>query len=163
VNFFNLVINFIVKYFWPWFIEFIWPIIKDHVKDLIIFIIGKLLGIVKEWFEEVTQKRKHQAESNAEQAENKAETASSDAEADKYRAVAKVWREVAEQFRIDNENLKNKLYDLETEARTVSEKMVDDMKIDVDFSKEKAIVTIDKNEKEIPLPNEKQISLPPSQ
>ncbi|HKK00652.1 MAG TPA: hypothetical protein VJ955_00660, partial [Desulfuromonadales bacterium] len=76
---------------------------------------------------------------------------------EKHRAVAQVWREVAEQFRKDNEELKAKLDEFEREAKDVSDAMVEDMKIEVDFSKEKPIMQLGEKIKELPaLPEGKQ-------
>lgn len=144
------ILKFVVKKFWPWFKQFVWPIIKEHIMEFVSFVIQKLIEIAKDMFSEKTSSRQQEAQSKAEEAESKASDATNDAEAEKYQAVAKVWREVAEQFRRDNEELKRKLEEAGNMAENVSAQMVDEMDLDVDFSKEKPVMKLSKRTTELP-------------
>lgn len=147
---FATIITFVVKRFWPWFKDFVWPSVKNHVKELIFFILEKLKGQFKEWFSNKSKKREQEAQSKAEEAESKAQSSSNEADVEKYRAVAQVWREVAEQLRRDNEELKAKLDELVKEAKYASESLVEDIELDLDFSKDKPILKIGEKVQEMP-------------
>lgn len=150
MGFFDEVMKFIVKKFWPWFKEFVWPYIKEHVKELIVFAIGELKKIIKKWLSNKSETREREANQKAQEAESQANDSSITAEAEKYRAIAKIWREVAEQFRSDNEEMKRRLDEFEAEAKMRSEAEVNDLNLDVDFSKEKPILMIGPEVKKLP-------------
>lgn len=127
------IIKFIVLKFWPWFMKYGWPIVKEHIKDLIAWLIKKATNLFREWQETKSDQRQKEAAQKAQEAEKQAKDSSNENDADKYRAIAQVWREVAEQFRRDNEELKKKVDEFEAEAKTISDAEInkmDDLKID---------------------------------
>ncbi len=147
----DTLMKFIVKKFWPWFLDFVWPYIKEHFRALINFVIDNIIEMIKKWVEDKTSKREQEAYHKAYQADEKADKASSDMnEAEKHRAVAEVWREVAEQFRKDNEELKKRIDEIENEAKEGSTKIIDDLKLNVDFSKDKPTLKIGDEIRELP-------------
>jgi len=143
-------LKFIVKKFWPWFQEFVWPIVQEHIIDIINFIISFFKNKIKDEVNEQSSKRESDANKKAEEAEQRAEKAANTTDADKYEAIAKVWREVAEQFRIDNEELRKKLDDLEAGAKATSKDIVDNTNFDIDFSGEQPSLLIGEVKKDMP-------------
>jgi hypothetical protein len=135
-------VKFIVKTFWPWFKEFVWPFVKEHVVEIINWIITVFKNKIKEKVNEQSAKRENDANKKAEEAEQKADQSSNTGDAEKYKAVAQVWREVAEQFRADNEELRKKLDDLEAEAQAASKDIVENTDFDIDFSGKQPILKI---------------------
>lgn len=146
----NSILSFIVKKFWPWFLSYVWPFIKEHVKEFVYFIIETLKEKIKDWLSARSKERTRQAHQKAQEAEGRAEETQNEHEAEKYRAVAKVWREVAEQFRSDNEELKAKLDEFEAEAKTSAETDIESMNIDLDFTKEKSTLRLGDKVQELP-------------
>ena len=142
----------IVEIFWPWFKEFVWPIIKKAIEELISYIIGTVEKI-KKWTSEKAKNNAENANKKADEFDKMAEfakTHEAHEEADKFRAVAQVWREVAEQFRQENELLKREIDDIsKTAKKEVSEK-VDNLNIDLDFSHEKPKFMIGGNSYNLP-------------
>jgi len=146
----DIAIKFILEKFWPWFKEFAWPYIKEHVEDLISLATGMMKERFKEFFKEKSEARQDEASQKAQEAEKHANDSSNIHEAEKYRALAQVWREVAEKYRRDYEDVKRKLDEVEAEAKMKSAAMVDKMDLDVDFSKEKPVLKIGKEIKYLP-------------
>ncbi len=107
--------DFVIEKFWPWFIKFVWPLIRDHVRDLVRLVLDDLVKSVKKWHASRTQAREQVAIRRAVDAERAAEGASNASEREKHEAIAQVWREVAEMFRQENEELKAKLDTLTAE------------------------------------------------
>ncbi len=132
----------IVKIFWPWFKEVAWPFIRQHMKDLISFVIELFKVKLKKWASEQAKKKTENANRKAEGFEQKAKSSQKDEEADKFRAVAQVWREVAEQFRQENESLTNKIDELSKEIKEEAFTKADSLEIDLDFSGEKPKLSI---------------------
>jgi hypothetical protein len=126
-----------VKVFWPWFKEFAWPLIRQHMKELILFALELFKEKFKKWASEKAQKNTENANQKAEEFEQRANSCKKDEEADKFRAVAQVWREVAEQFRQENESLKNKIDELSKEVKEEVFTKADSLEIDLDFSNKK--------------------------
>jgi hypothetical protein len=131
-----------VKIFWPWFKEFAWPFIQQHMKDLIFFVLDLFKEKFKTWVSEQAKKKTDNANRKAEEFEQKAKSSQKDEEADKFRTVAQVWREVAEQYRQENESLRNKIDGLSEEVKDEAFAKADSLKIDLDFSDEKPILSI---------------------
>lgn len=101
---------------WPWFVKNVWPIIEKQIVD----IFGKAAGTAKDsaydWLDRRKKAREEAAQKRAAEAEEMARNAPTDAEAEKHRAIAQVWHEVAEQFRRENEELKEKLDDIQKKS-----------------------------------------------
>jgi hypothetical protein len=150
MRFIDTVIKFIVKKFWPWFNEFVWPYVKEHIMELIFFVIERMKDMVKQWFQKKSESRQQEASHKAQEAEQQATESSDLHEAEKHLAIAQVWREVAEQFRRDNEELKRKLDEFEVEAKTNTVTIVEDMNINVDFSQERPVLKIGETIRELP-------------
>lgn len=150
MSIFSKILQFIVKKFWPWFLEFVWPIIQEHIIDIINFIICFFTNKIKDKANEQSSKRESDANKKAEEAEQRAEKAANTTDADKYEAIAKVWREVAEQFRSDNEELRKKLDDIAVEAQAASQTIVKNTDFDIDFSGEQPNLKIGEVKKDLP-------------
>ena len=131
-----------VKIFWPWFKDVAWPFIRQHMKELIFFVIDLFKEKLKKWMSQQTKDKEEKANQKAEDFEKKANDSRNEAEAEKFRAVAQVWREVAEQLRQENETLKRKLDELSKEVKEEGLKNVDSLEIDLDFSDEKPKLSI---------------------
>lgn len=146
----NTVQKFLIKTFWPWFKAFVWPYLKEHVIDLVFFVLDRFKNQIKEWLSNRSELRQRDAEVKAESAEKKAESTTDPTEAERLRATAQVWREVAEQFRRDNEELKAKLDEMEAEAKAASEGIVQDIDFDMDFSKSRPVLKLGDRSHELP-------------
>jgi len=101
--------QFITKYFWPPFRDFIWPIIKDEVISIIKITFKDLQKQYEEILTERGRKREEEVKRKAQEAEEQANKAKDKAEAEYYKKLADVWHGVFEEFRQDNELLKEKL------------------------------------------------------
>ncbi|MBD3330836.1 hypothetical protein GF354_04890 [Candidatus Peregrinibacteria bacterium] len=150
MGWFNAIFKFIVKKFWPWFKDFVWPYLKDHVNELISFILDRFKNQIKDIFSDRTERRRKEAQEKADAAEKRAKGTSDDGESERLRATAQVWREVAEQFRRDNEEMKAKLDEMEAETKATSEGIVQDMEFDVDFSETTPVLKLGENRHELP-------------
>jgi flagellar motor protein MotB len=108
--------DYIVNTFWPWFLKYILPAIKDDLLKIVKGIFTILEEIINEFFKHQKSRREEEWRRNAEEADQMAKTAKNENEAEKYKAIANVWREVTEQLRQENENLKQELNKISKEA-----------------------------------------------
>ncbi|MDM8542241.1 hypothetical protein QUF90_14260 [Desulfococcaceae bacterium HSG9] len=131
-----------VKVFWPWFKEVAWPFIRQHLKDIIVFVLDLFKEKLKKWMSQQAKDKEDRANQKAEDYEKKANASNDDREAEKFGDIAKVWREVAEQFRQENETLKRKIDELSREVKEEAFKKTNSLEIDLDFSDEKPILSI---------------------
>lgn len=140
----------IVKKFWPWFQEVVWPFIKEHVIEILLLFIGKFKAWIEDWFEQRSQRREHEAEQRAEEAEASAQSSKSEADAETWRRISEVWREVAEQHRRDLEDLKSDLRDFEEKVKSDAESVVDDLGIDMEVIGDAPTLLIGDGRHELP-------------
>jgi len=130
------------KVFWPWFKKVAWPFIRQHVKEIIVFVLDLFKDKLKKWMSQQAKDKEDKANQKAENYERKANASSDDKETEKFRDIAKVWREVAEQFRQENETLKRKIDELSREVKEEAFKKADSLEIDLDFSNERPTLSI---------------------
>jgi Fe2+ transport system protein B len=139
MSIFSTIGKFITKQFWPWFIKYGWPIIKEYVIEILI----ELLKGIKDVIIDIIKKKKKKYDEyskKAEEAEQNAKTASSETEKEKFEKIAKIWREVAEDFRKENEDLKN-ILDLEIEKKIQqSKEQIQSIEPKLDFQKETKLI-----------------------
>ena len=150
MSIFNTITKFVVKQFWPWFKEFVWPLLKEHVIELIVVFLKRFKSEIRDWVSGRSERRSTEAEEKAAAAENKAKATSDVNEAERLRATAQVWREVAEQLRRDNDELKAKIDEVEAEAKAAAEGTVQEMDFDLDFTEAKPVLLLDKNRHKLP-------------
>ncbi|RJG11111.1 hypothetical protein D3879_15740 [Pseudomonas cavernicola] len=106
------IIQFLIKTFWPWFLENIWPLILKHIISVVTDSLDSLSNRINRFFADRMKKRSQNAAERAHEATEAAAAATTDSEREKHEAVAKVWREVAEQFRSENEALHAQVIEL---------------------------------------------------
>lgn len=142
--------EFIIKIFWPFFLEHIWPFIKIHMIDIVKSVIEFLKQLIKDTLDEKQKERQRQAEHEAAEAEANAKAAVNEEEIEKYKEIAKVWRKIAEQYRIDNEDLKRK-FDEEIDKTSIkATNMIQKDDITADFTGLTSVIRIGDKTKEFP-------------
>jgi hypothetical protein len=121
-------IGFIVKVFWPWFVQHVWPIIQSFVLQIITNSITALGNKIKDFVDSRSHRREEYAKRRAEDADSAASVAIDAAEKDKQEAIASVWREVAEQFRSENDILRSQITELLSRSEQTLEDDIRSMK-----------------------------------
>jgi len=111
------IIQFLIKKFWPWFLENIWPLILKHIISIATDTLENLSKRLNRFFADRMEKRTQNATERAHEATEAAAAATTDSEREKHEAVAKVWREVADQFRAENEALHAQVIELIARAQ----------------------------------------------
>ena len=122
-------IGFIVKVFWPWFVQHVWPIIQSFVLQIIADSITALGKKIKDFVGSRSHRREEYAKKRAEDADRAASVAIDAAEKEKQEAIASVWREVAEQFRSENEILRSQITELLSRSEQTLEDDIRSMKL----------------------------------
>ena len=107
----------LLTFIWPWIQEEVWPILKEYVIDLFIWLITQMVEKFLKWWNAHDKDRQDEARRNEQDATEKASNARTEAERDKYNAVADVWRNVANQYRVENEKLIEQLAKVAKEAK----------------------------------------------
>lgn len=133
----------VVKVFWPWFLEAVWPAIKKHAAQLILLGLDMLASAIKRLMINRTKTRSDEANQQAAEYEKKAEVAENEIEAENYKKIAQIWREVAEKYRQDNEFLKNKMEELVADVKLDVLEKVDALKINLHFKDKVPELTMD--------------------
>lgn len=126
--------------------------IKKHVRKLIERLLGTLKDKFNEYASNQAKKKKAEATRRANDAEKNAESADSQSEREKWKAVAEVWRDVANTFREENEALKKRIEELATEAYSEAEEAISSMTLEVDFSADQTLLTLGEQVHELPSP-----------
>lgn len=148
----STVMKFIAEKLWPWFKNYIWPLLREHVIEIFNWCIAKLKERFKEWTDNRSTNRTEQAVSKAEEAERASQEAETSADREKYAAVAQVWREVAEQFRQDNEELRAKLDELTAGAEAEFADNISKCDPAIDTSKSAPALMLSNQRLELPSP-----------
>lgn len=145
--------RFLAEKMWPWFKNYIWPLLREHTVELFAWVMAKLKDRFKEWAESRSKDRVDQAQNKVRESEKAARNAPSNAEREKHEAVAQVWREVAEQFRQDNEELRLKLDELTSEATKDFSQDLQDSTPDFDSSRSAPALLLGNKRLELPEPS----------
>jgi valyl-tRNA synthetase len=146
-----VVLKFFAEKLWPWFKDYIWPHLREHLLEMVSWTFSRLKEKIKEYLEERSSQRQEEATQRALKAEESARNATNDAERQKHEALASVWREVAEQFREENELLKTKVQELTSAAELELVESARKNAPNVDTSSDTPVLVI----------GEKRTSLPP--
>jgi len=150
-SFKTYIVNLFAKKLWPWFKESIWPLLREHVLEIVSWALGKLKSGFKEWVETRSKTQQSEATHKAEEAEERARSANTETEKETYRAIAAVWQEVAEKFRVENELLKVKLEEFTSQAESEILEKVRASDPTIDTSADRPILLLEN----------KKISVPP--
>ena len=144
-----------IKEFWPWFLKEVWPLIQNYVIELLRDLAKNLIHKIKEWLESRNKQRDETISSKISEAEEKAANSKDQVEIEKQIAIARVWREVAEMFRIENEELHNKLEQYQKESLdNVINKFID-TELELEEKDNKLSLSIGEEKEQIFLPNPK--------
>jgi len=152
--FLNTVIDFLVKKFWPWFLKYVWPLIRGHILDILKNIFTELKEKLKKMFSERGKQEVASADGNAATAQAKANAATSAAEKDKWEAIAAVWREAANMFREENEQLKRKLEEAVARAERTAEERIQSIDLSMHSTSGTPILTLGHQTKALPIPED---------
>ncbi|MAO64845.1 MAG: hypothetical protein CL666_07570 [Balneola sp.] len=146
--------NILIKYVWPWFLEHIWPEIKERISELFIYLTGEIFARFKEWMNKRNNETEDTFSSKASEAEQKASEATDQAEIEKQKAIAQVWREAMEMLRRQNEKLEKELEEMREESLNEAKKTASDITLDLTDNEDdkKLTLKIDDSEKPITLP-----------
>lgn len=145
-------INLIINKFWPWFVKYIWPLIKDYVIEVLKTIFSQLAERIKNIFSEKGIQAAASAEENAAAAQAKAATASSGTEKDKWEAIAAVWRDAANMFREENDQLKRKLEEAISEAQDKSKEQIQGLDVSIKSMSGTPMLTVGNHSTPLPIP-----------
>lgn len=117
------IVNIALEKLWPWFTEYVWPILLRHLLGLIDSAFSGFAQRVKDTFGENSKKRAGEAKAKAADAETKAQNSDPGSkDYHTYKAESEVWRKIAEQYESDIKMLKEKVDELErTSKENVSE------------------------------------------
>ena len=144
------ILKFVAKKLWPWFKEYLWPILREHILELVVLVMSRLKEKFKAWAETRSNERQEQATQKAQEADESARDSATDSEKQKYEAVARVWREVVEQIRVENEALKSKIEELTSAAEAEITTRTRDSNPTIDISSDMPVLII--GEKRTTLP-----------
>jgi hypothetical protein len=150
--FLNTLIDFLVKKFWPWFMKYVWPLIREHILDILKNIFAELKEKLKKMFSEQGKQGAASADGNAANAQAKANAATSAAEKDKWEAIAAVWRDAANMFREENEQLKRKLEDAVARAERTAEERIESIDLSMHSTSGAPILMLGHQTTALPLP-----------
>ena len=142
------------KIFMPWFIKHAWPVIKDHIVGIFVFILKTLKDKVTEFISRKSAENKETAKQHAEDAENKAKNAASNTEKEKLEAIAIIWREVADMFRRENEELKERIDSIVFDSEKEVCEQMNNLDLSMDLSKDGTLLTIGGTSKQLPAPED---------
>jgi len=152
MNFWNQIVKWLTKKFWPWFVKYVWPFIKKRMIDIITIILDHLQDETKDFMSSKFKDREENAKQKAREAEQKASVAKNAADSEKYRTSAKIWRKVAETYKKDNEELKQKIEILLNKTKKEVKSEIGALDIDANFSGEDTHLTIGNTSYMLPLP-----------
>lgn len=144
------IFQWLAKVFWPWFIRNAWPVIKQHVLEVIRILLDILKDKIKDYVSKRSEQKEYEAEERVKDAENRAKSANSQQEREKWEAIAGAWQEVANTFREENEALKKRIEELTSEVMTESEDVIENTKIVADFLPHQTSLTIGNKTRVLP-------------
>lgn len=149
----NNVIDFIVKTFWPWFMKYAWPLIKDYVLDILKTIFSELTKRVKKIFSEMSNQSAATADGNSAAAKAKADASTSAEEKEKWEAIAAVWRDAANMFREENEQLKKKLEEAISSSQDAAEEQIGSINPSMHSTSGTPLLTLGQQSTALPIPD----------
>jgi len=143
---FESVKRFIVKQFWPWFIQHAWPLIKEEVIAAVSQVLIFMRKNLEDFLAARNAKQQEDINAKAKEAESKAEAAMDEAEAARWRGKAEAYREQADNLRVENEELRKELERLMGEGIKDLRTSVDNINVELKESK-----TLEIGSRSIPL------------
>lgn len=139
--------RFIVKRFWPWFIEYAWPLIKEEVIIIFAQVLNFIRRSLEDYFNNRNETQQKNMKEQAEEAERQAETALDEVEAAKWRGKAEAYREQAITLQEENEQLRRKIEQIMREGIDNARSDIENINIEIKDSKQ-----LEFGSKSIPLP-----------
>jgi len=135
-----------------WFIKYAWPLIKQFLLRVLAEVFEWLFNLLKKFLGRWGNKQATDADIKAQEADNKANVSTSAEELERYVVEARVWREVAEKLRVDNEDLQQKLGEIQKKASAQVEDKVNKMTVDKIFEVSKKDLSLKQNIRPLSLP-----------
>lgn len=131
---FAIIKKFIVQKFWPWFIQYVWPIIQSEVVSVVMTIFEVLRKRVERYVNNRNQTQQDAAQKKAAEAERQAESATDAAEAAHFRGRAEAYREQAESLSRENAELRRELNKIIRLSANDVQSSVDNIKLTISDS-----------------------------
>lgn len=116
-----------LKLFIKWFLDSIWPEIKEMLKYFVVDFIKWVFQRLKDFIEKNNQSQSDMAKEKAEQAEQKAKEATNAEEAIRYRGQAEAYREMYNELSRSHEKMRTELEELKTEIYKTAEDKVNNL------------------------------------
>jgi len=150
--FWNQIVKWLTKKFWPWFVKYVWPFIKERMIEIITKLFDHLQDETEDFMSSKSKEREERAKKKARDAEQKASAAKNAADSEKYRNSAEIWRKVAKTYKKDNEELKQKIDTLLNKTKKEVKREIGALDINANFSGEDTHLTIGNTSYMLPLP-----------
>ena len=152
MNIWNQIIKWLTKKFWPWFVKYVWPFIKERMIEIITKLFDHLQDEAEDFMSSKAREREENAKKKVREAEQKASVAKNAADSEKYRTSAKIWRKVAETYKKDDEESKQKIEILLNKTKKAVKTEIGALDINANFSGEDTHLTIGNTSYMLPLP-----------
>jgi isoleucyl-tRNA synthetase len=111
--------TWVVEKLWPFFVEEIWPTIREYVVEAAIAATAHFGNKVKKWFDarntrqqEENVRKQEEIKKKAAEAAERAKQAKSAEEAEKYTMATKIYEEFLEDLKMQNKQLRSELEEL---------------------------------------------------
>ena len=120
----NQVRNFLVKKFWPWFIQHVWPKLQSIIISIVVEAFDNLRKKISDYLSSQAESQREEYRQKAADAEQQADSTTDDVAAAKWKAKAEAYYEFAKELKHENEKLR---HDIEEEIRTSAQKAKSDI------------------------------------
>ncbi|SDK76485.1 hypothetical protein [Microbulbifer yueqingensis] len=147
----NTVREFLVATFWPWFKEYAWPIIKQHLIEIISSLVKIISEKIQGKMAEKASSQVNDFEVQAAKAEQSAMDSLDPNEIKKLKREAQIWREVAERLKKDNAALVKDLAEIAEKSKIDTINSLKNTELDIATEGENAIFTIGGTARSLPL------------
>ncbi|NJI86306.1 MULTISPECIES: hypothetical protein [Shewanella] len=146
----NTVRVFLVEAFWPWFKEFAWPILREHLADIIMLLAKALKDKIKSKVDENSEIQVKDFEDKASKAEESAMDSVNKDEIEKFKNEARIWREAAERLKQDNAKLQKDLDEITFKMEKTAIDSLEAMELDIAAEDNKTVLSIDGKKTNLP-------------
>jgi hypothetical protein len=140
VKYFRVFRKWFIEVFWPWFKKEIWPKVEKYIIEIVISFIVETFNKILAWLKNSRKTNEDIINNKINEAEKKASESKEQSEIDKQRAIANVWREVAEMFRKENEELSNKIKEIEINAKESIKNKLNKIELELKTSPENELL-----------------------
>ena len=132
---FDLFKRFVVKKFWPWFIQHAWPIIKEEVISSVSQVLSFMRKRLEDFLNDRSSRQQEELKTKVEEAESKADAATDEVAAARWRGKAEAYREHAENLKAENDKLRKELDQLLNEEMKNIQASINDINVELKDSR----------------------------